>query len=264
MKTQNVDRVDPNFRSWACSFSGCDGGDPTAPIWISGIEWGFGKSRSQTDDEYKASLQKYYSIDLPDEIKQGAVERHDQYDWAVHNRYRFGQSAAKLYLAMNKLPVESYYEIDQLPGKHALFKLNLYPIAFRYAGDSLWEEFGIQDITGMESKETYRTWCFLNRFPVISDLVRQHDPKLIVGMGITYLVDFFACFAGTSGSGNIHVESFGEGRAKRRIYWSVINDGRTVLAVLPFFTGSHGLNSNELIKSVGARLSEIRQEQVRC
>ena len=262
MKTTIDESIDPNFRSWACSFSGCDGGDPTAPIWLSGIEWGFGKSPGQTDGEYEASLQKYYSEDLREDIGKGAVQGHDEYSWAKHNKYRFGQSVAKLYLAINGLPVEQYREIGQLPGHHSLFKLNLYPIAFRYADDSLWAKYGIQEITGMASKETYRTWCFLNRFPVISDLVKKHDPQLIIGMGITYLVDFFACFAGNSGSGNIRVEFFGEGRAQRRVYWSAINNGRTVLAVLPFFSGSYGLNSNELIKTVGTRLGQIRQAEL--
>lgn len=27
-------------KEWACSFSGCDGGNPNAPIWLCGIEWG--------------------------------------------------------------------------------------------------------------------------------------------------------------------------------------------------------------------------------
>ena len=30
-----------NFKKWLCSFSGCNGGNPRANIWISGIEWGW-------------------------------------------------------------------------------------------------------------------------------------------------------------------------------------------------------------------------------
>lgn len=29
-----------NFKEWACSLSGCDGGDINADTWLCGIEWG--------------------------------------------------------------------------------------------------------------------------------------------------------------------------------------------------------------------------------
>jgi hypothetical protein len=52
-----------NFIQWACSLSGCDGGNPKADIWISGIEWGYNKN-DKTQEEY-------YKVDLAQEIANG-------------------------------------------------------------------------------------------------------------------------------------------------------------------------------------------------
>ena len=40
--------VSPQFRAWACSLSGCDGGNPNAPLYLCGIEWGLGKESVNT------------------------------------------------------------------------------------------------------------------------------------------------------------------------------------------------------------------------
>ncbi|HDR14974.1 MAG TPA: hypothetical protein ENN79_05715, partial [Desulfobacteraceae bacterium] len=238
--------VDPKFSAWACSLSGCDGGDPSAPVWISGIEWGYGKRRGQTDDEYEEAVSSYYSMNLPDEIAKGRYEPRGDYLWQEHLTYPFGRSVAKLFMALNGLGVENYNRIAEMDIDSKIFKLNLYPIAFRHAGDKLWAKYHIGDLTGLDSKEVYRTWCFLNRFPFIAETVKRHNPKLIIGIGVTYLTDFFACFAGTGGSGNIHIgelqPDFKNKQNHRRYYWSKINSGRTLLAVIPFFSSQYGLN----------------------
>ena len=88
--------VNPNFRDWACSLSGCDGGDPSAPIWISGIEWGYSKGNSQSNEEYEVAITHYYVDELPEEISKGKYTPEAKYDWDQSFGYPFGISAAPL------------------------------------------------------------------------------------------------------------------------------------------------------------------------
>ena len=57
--TTNNTRFVENFKEWACSFSGCDGGDVDSPVWLCGIEWRYRRTKGQSVDEYKNELQKF-------------------------------------------------------------------------------------------------------------------------------------------------------------------------------------------------------------
>lgn len=254
--------VDPRFREWACSLSGCDGGSPSASIWLCGIEWGYRKHRGQTKEEYENDVRRYYRDELPKEIAKGRYEPPHDYDWnQTIKEGSFGKSVAKLYMSLKGLKVVDYLEISKKLEDPKLFKLNLYPIPFRYAHDELWDKYGLKDVTGIESKEAYRAWCFLNRFPSITKKVKEHSPRLIIGTGITYLLDFFVCFAGVGGSGAIQVAEIQPedcvNQNAKRYYWLRINEGKTLLAVIPSFSSPHGLNSDFLIQTLGSRLAKL-------
>lgn len=240
------------FEEWACSLSGCDGGNPDADTWMCGIEWG----GNNTDG--------YYQKHLPAEIAAGEYTPENKYDWKKHQKYNFGKNVAKLYAAYQGHDVNEY---DKYLGEfddQSLFKLNLYPIAFRHTGNDLWREHGLQKATGFQDKELYRIWCFFNRFPKYVDLAKKHQPKLIIGLGVSYLIDFFACFAGNRGiASQITIETI-EPQAKtnsstRTFYWAKVGP-ETTLAVVPFFSGSNGLNSYYLLGETGKRLREIVDE----
>ena len=228
---------------------GCDGGNPNADTWLCGIEWGGNNT------------EKYYKNDLPVEIAEGKYTPDDKYVWEEQQGYNFGKSVAKLYAAYKGKDIYKYTEFFEEFGDDSLFKLNLYPIAFRHTGGNLWRENGLHELTPFEDKELYRIWCFLNRFPKYAERVQEHKPKLIVGLGVSYLTDFFACFAGQAGRGaRIQVETVTPAAktnsAERRFYWARINE-KTTLAVIPFFSGSNGLNSYHLLDQTGRRLREI-------
>ncbi len=257
-----TDTTESDFRSWACSLSGCDGGDPQAPIWLCGIEWGYGKEKGQTEVEYESAVREYYLTTLKEEISKGAYVPDTKYIWKEHNNYRFGVTAAKLFVAIHGFQVSEYSKLEELCPDARLFKLNLYPIPFRFTDDSLWHKYGLDSLTGLASKEVYRTWCFINRFPAICAEVSAHSPSLIVCTGVTYLVDFFTCFAGQSGTGRIQQfdihPSSDLNRSPRRLYHAKINNGKTTLAVLPFFSGRYGLNSDYLVQAFGEKLGKLR------
>lgn len=54
-KCQILMTANPNFETWATSYSGCDGGDIGSPerraIWLCGIEWGGARTAEQLQDE---------------------------------------------------------------------------------------------------------------------------------------------------------------------------------------------------------------------
>lgn len=245
--------VPTNFHEWACSLSGCDGGNIGADVWISGIEWG-GGSYDQG---------KYYSRDLPQEISAGEYKScATTYDWAGSLTYRYGVSFAKLYAAMNGRKVEEFREfVRDLDGSQ-VFKLNLYPIAFDSTDPMQWKNYNLDKITGFSEKHIFQTWCFYNRFPVLTSLVAEYRPKTIIGTGNSYLRDFFSCFGGnrrnvaTIQSGEIATQSPNNRRSARRFYWAKISS-QTTLFVIPFFSGSNGLNSNELLQQMGYEIARL-------
>jgi hypothetical protein len=245
--------MNKEIRDWACSLSGCDGGNIDADIWLCGIEWGGG------------SHGNYYTDDLPKEINQGEVVlTHDKHNWKDSITYPYGLSFAKLYTAINGGKVENYKEVENLNGKE-LFKLNLYPIAFNSTAHNLWHENNLDEITGFENKHLFNTWCFFNRFPAFSKLTKEHKPKLIIGTGVGYLLDFLMFFGGGENTDKLHSEKIvpksESNKSDRTFYW-VNLDGNTLLVVIPFFSGRYGLNSNYLLQEMGSRISKLLEQQV--
>ncbi|MEI6893484.1 MAG: hypothetical protein V5789_02390 [Colwellia sp.] len=243
--------MNDNFREWACSFSGCDGGNVDADIWLCGIEWG------------GASHGDYYKKGLPEELVNGKVELSlNKFDWSESLDYPYGRSFAKLYKSIKEEDVKDYKQVSNLDGNE-LFKLNLYPIAFDSTNHELWHKNDMTKLTGFENKYLFNTWCFFNRFPFFSKLRKKHKPKLIIGTGVDYLRDFLMFFGGHENinklcSGSITPES--AANKTDRVYYWVRLDTDTLLVVIPFFSGRYGLNSNYLLKEMGRRISQLLEK----
>lgn len=246
--------IPENFREWACSLSGCDGGNKNAQTWLCGIEWGGGSG----DDGV------YYKSTLPGQIAQGKyVPEGKAFDWQGSLNYPYGRSFAKLYAAIENHSVEQYYDLAMKTWNGSeLFKLNLYPIAFDSTDLLLWHKYGLDKVTGFDEKHLFQTWCFVNRFPVFSKLRTENKPKRIICTGVSYLRDFFLCFGGNQNSSDsiqyedIAPESSSSIQNKRRFYWVALDD-TTTLFVIPFLSGQYGLNSNYLLQEMGKRIREL-------
>jgi hypothetical protein len=256
-------KLNGKFKEWACSFSGCDAGNPKSPIWLSGIEWGFGKERTDSAEQYTLNLTNYYSKELPEEINKGFYAGLTKtYEMGGKSlTYQYGQKVAKLYTVIQGKDISQSTEIAKNSMGSEIFRLNLYPIAFPNEGDELWDNFNLANITGLQSKQIYRTWCFLHRFPWIADQVRLYKPKLLIGTGIGYLTDFIVSFGGSNLAEFIHKETIIGDPAKpetstRTMYWTKINE-HTTIVVTPFFGGIYGLNSDALLQTFGKKISEI-------
>lgn len=235
-------------KEWACSFSGCDGGNPNAPIWLCGIEWGL---RVKDGESY---YQK-----LAEQIMAGPIPlTQTQFPWADSLTYPYGLSFAKLYQVIQGQAIDSHQDVKLLSGDE-LFKLNLYPIAFNSTDSGLWQQHGFDSLTGFSSKSLFNNWCFFNRFPFFAELKQKHKPKLIICTGINYLTDFLMFFGGVKQVDRIYeAKLLANSPEKRTIYWTSL-DG-TLLVVLPFLSGRYGLNSNALLQAAGEKIATLYAE----
>lgn len=236
--------MDENLKNWACSFSGCEGGNENADTWLCGIE------ASGGSDEY-------YENKFSGEIENGKVEANEKFDWKTSITYPYGRSFAKLYTAINGGNVANYKDVAKLTGDE-LFKLNLYPISFKSTNHNLWNA-DIVKATGFENKNLFNTWCLVKRFPFFADIRKNKKPELIICTGVSYLRDFLIFF-GVENINEVKVEgieakSDKNKRHKRNYYW-VKTDG-TLLVVIPFFSGSNGLNSHYLLQKMGERIKDL-------
>jgi hypothetical protein len=240
--------LDQNFIDWACSLSGCNGGDPKSDIWVSGIEYGIDQKEAED----------YYSHNLKEEISKGEFVPSQKYDWKKSLGYTYGRSLAKLYYTIKnpQEDIKNYKNIADKDHDYPLFKVNLYPIAFNSTDDSLWQKYGLYEITGFEERRLFKSWCFLHRFSAISKLVKNKTPKLIIGTGISYLNEFLACYAGSIDiNKSINVGKLSKTK-ERKYYWVKLSNGTTIV-VIPFFSSQSGLNSNDLLQEMGEKIREL-------
>jgi hypothetical protein len=237
--------MEENIKDWACSFSGCDGGNVDADIWLCGIEWGGGSDIG------------YYNKKLPEQLKNGKVDVSlTNFDWNDSLSYTYGRSFAKLYNSIKGGKVEDYKQVSNLEGNE-LFKLNLYPIAFDSTNHTLWHKNNMPALTGFDNKYIFNTWCFFNRFPFFTQLTKKHKPELIIGTGVDYLRDFLMFFAGDEKVSKLNsglITPISEANKYDRVYYWVRIDSNTLLVIIPFFSGRYGLNSNYLLQEMGARI----------
>lgn len=231
------------FKQWGTGYSGCDGGDMGGPdtpaVWVCGIEWGGG----DTAESLATALGE--DVSVPPEGYS---------HWADNIAYIFNWQIMKLLNAIGGGRVADYkaYAEKEQPfiiGSEGYFKLNLYPIGFKNTSLANWKtEF--TEITGFGDKTEYLGWCVENRFPRLREWAKQHQPKLILCLGKTYLEDFGAAF-------HCHEAAFAhEVIDDRDLYWAVNSEG-TLVVVLPFMVNRYGLVKNVSIQKFGERISEL-------
>ena len=230
------------FEAWATGYSGCDGGNINGPIWFCGIEYGGGETESD-----------FMSDDA-------ITPRHIEADkLRNHLKPQYNRKMAKIYSTICQQEVRHYLENAEerqlMSPKGDVFKMNLFPIAFRKDHDELWKKW-IFDRTGLPTKSMYRAWCQNNRFTKIQEWVTNYNPKLIVATSTYYESDFIMAFGGV---GAIYSRDIVEEEKIqcRNLVWLPINDGKTILAITPFLGYRYGINSDELMSGFGNRLNEI-------
>ena len=255
-----MSEITKEFKDWACSFSGCDGGNPKSKVWLCGIEY----AHSGIEEVKKA----YYKNIL----KEKTVGINTNYNFFSSKeegcmKYRgFNQNFAKVYNAYLGDKAENY--LNLLDGNNEILKLNLYPIAFQNTNSEHWKKYNLEKITGFKDKYLYTTWCFFNRSQVFRELREEHKPKLIICIGTSYLLDFIMFFgeqANINNSDYIVSEPLKANSKKNqtrpRVFYR-LKVGETLLVIIPFLSGSaSGLNSYYLWNLMGNRIRELLNDK---
>ena len=262
--------MNENFNNWAKSFSGCDGGNIEASIWVSGIEWGFGKERNENEKEYEEKLKKYYETDLVAEIHKGSVSVPKIYNFKESLKYKFGEVLAKLLFAIMGKNVSGFREIANFSGQE-IFKLNLYPIAFPKSDESLhneiWKKYKLNSFTGIKNDRNYKFWCFYNRFPFLLEQLilskKGTKSKLIICTGTDSIHNYCSTFILDKYNLDINeevikVQTVNGNDNSKKMFW--IMDNNNLIVIVPFFSGRNGLNSDILIEKFGKRIKDILEE----
>ena len=232
-------KANHSFADWSKSYSGCDGGNISASIWFCGIEFGGGHTEETL---------KFKPVNIPpyvdEKLRAKFITR--QYNWKILKLYAtiLGYTP-KEYTSVYKSSVAFDKSSD-------VFKLNLYPIAFHNKSTELWEEWHYKK-TGFPSKPLYQSWCQLNRFPLMKQWVNKNAPKAIICTGSTYLREFLMAFSGIQDAFAIMHENQLDGSA---LLWKEINEGKTILFVIPFL-GQGGLKSDVQLEKYGHEINVI-------
>lgn len=251
-----------SLENWACSFSGCDGGDiENSKIWFSGIEWGYGKNQGQTDESHKSEMEDYYVNRLPKEISEGYCKPYsDKYRLQENISYPFGINTTKLYSAIIGDQVTNYKNNALAGTGSEIFKVNMFPIAFPTKVDSWWSHYGADKITGIPTKQGYRDWILPLRAKFFEISIQKFKPRVIVCFGVEDVDSFSQCYAGLEDSSSMIKEQICDVSIKnnspRTLYWKNIFES-TYLFVIPFPLNRSGLNSNYLLQAFGERIKEI-------
>ena len=230
---------------WLRDFHGCDGGDIGSPekssVWVCGIEWGGG----HTVENLRQIAAEPYTGDTD--------FGYEAWQECVDCPYGGGGGGGGA--ALNGGQVEDYrrFAEEVQPFVHkagsGYFKMNLYPIAFKNTDAGLWQQ-EFSEITGFADKQEYVNFCNRYRFAEMNAWVEKYRPRLIIGFGTSYDNEFNAAFS--DGFRSFKQEEI----AGKKLKWKR-NENGTLLAVLPFPSGSHGLNSNVSLQKFGERLAEL-------
>lgn len=234
------------FRAWCLGHSGCEGGDmggPRAPAtWVCGIEPGGPHSVDA------ASLRCL--VQAPD----AGRPQSGYADWRSNLSGSFRRRIVKLLAALDGWPVGEYRAFAEqrqpfVRGSSGYARLNLYPVGFADTRPGRWNgDFAAA--TGFARKADYLAWCDAQRLPTLRRWVARHQPRLVVGLGKSYLAQFQAAFIGED------VPLVHELIAGKQLSWAV-NDQGTIVAILPFLTSASGLQSDVAIQAFGSRLRRL-------
>lgn len=239
-----------NFYKWAAqNFSGCDGSNVKAPVWVCGIEWGAGKA---SEDETVKEYAKY-----KDQIAKNEVEAIGIYEWEKQREHQYSFKFEKLYAVISGQIIDDVNERKIKYTGNEVLKLNLYPIFFRDTSPEYWKRYNLEEITGFKNKDLYMKWCHINRAHFFRNLVKKNKPKLIICCGLSYADAFLNAFVPQEDNFQyiVSAETFSvnknNGVVERYCYYTKTKD-ETHIFIVPFFGYyKHSLNSDELIQKLG-------------
>ncbi|MBY5980215.1 hypothetical protein [Ferrimonas balearica] len=236
--------LNPDFVKWIQTPTGCEGGNIDGAIWFFGLEWGGDSHQTQTPDLVINHEHPYVSGD---------------YREVFPDDYQYNNKLTKLYAAMLGQPTEHYarvfHETRMFDSGSDTYKGNIYTLSSPRE-DAQYFTSNLQQLTGCRSKEDYKQAHRDHRFPMLQRWVKEHQPQVIVCFGNSYVNDYRGAF--TEQPISFETKRF----AGVKLSFAPINDGNTLLVVLPFIAFySHCLNSDHRIRHAGLQVSQLAQAQ---
>lgn len=224
------------FKKWATGYSGGDGGNLKAPVWIFGIEHGAPGDRKER-----------FTFSEADTLPHWPTER----DEFLRYLNQYNTKVVKLLSVLEGLPLTDYrtfaWERQVFCPESAYFKWNLFPLPLKTISPTEWDAVWVER-TGLPSRNSYQQWCREHRFPVIQSWFETHQPELVIGTGLSFRADFARAFG-------YDPDSFTTHDVKGVVGVKVYTQGR--LVVIPFL--GRPLNSHKKLFAVGEFLIEHRK-----
>ncbi|WP_028111697.1 hypothetical protein [Ferrimonas kyonanensis] len=235
--------LNPDFVKWIQTPSGCDGGNINSSVWFFGLEWGGDAHQVQTPDLVINQEHPYVSGD---------------YRKVFPDDYQYNNKLTKLYAAMLGQPTEHYASVfhatRMFDADSDTYKGNIYTLTSPRENNQFFTS-NLQQVTGCRTKESYKQAHRDYRFPMLRRWVKEHQPRVIVCFGNSYVDDYRSAFSGQS-------ITFTANRfAGVKLFYAPINDGNTLLVILPFIAFySHCLNSDYRIRHAGVVVAQLANE----
>lgn len=245
-----------NFYNWAVSFAGCDGGNlKMARTWFCGLEWGY-------KDGNESEKRKYYkSISLSISRNETSTFNSEFYNFSKHQN-QFGRFITEIYSSIYNFDKNDHSNFN----KSDIFKINLYPIAFRDISEELYQKY-MKDYLQFKSKLEYKQWCMLNRFPFLAEKAKESSSlERIICIGTSHVNEFLSAFGNISPNfeKQVVVEELSSDSPTnlkpKKFYWLKI-DINKFLYIIPFYSSQNGFNEEILRYKFGQRVKEIESEQ---
>lgn len=229
------------------SFVGMEGGNPEAAFWVCDVApttsgasaWPSFKPQPEPGSWDAAFRQRY----------AGQIPR-----WQTHFRISRVLAAARRATLQDDSPIAAleYFERYLYAPGGWDFKLNLFPLRDRPDPVRPWGRT-FREQPELRSRHAYIRLCREGkRFHFLSDLRKQHRPRVILCLGSRYEQDYTRAFGFRREAGDAVSLQPADKAQCLRVY---VQEG-TVLVVCPPFGGVHGLTSDVLLDALGAFVSQ--------
>lgn len=265
--------IETGFKEFALSYSGMDGGNTDAPLWICGIEFG-GQVSPDVKFEPVREMPFWSAKTRSDNLGKAKTSRDRYISW------NYCRMASKLTVCVlsevsctedlnSKWGWRSHYyeqEIDPEDQRKLAdrgycgkfggnLSLNLYPINFPRLEDAHWSETHRQR-TGFETQYHYKAWCVENRFMKLRELVSKLKPAAIVcTSAVDTRNDFRLAFCDPSLPLGDPITLSEQGKKKLVVYKVSGNDGTTTVWIVPFL-GQGGIMADRAIIRLGGMIRD--------
>lgn len=244
------------FPEWAIDYSGMVGGNLKGKLWLCGLEYGGSEDLENLVFELPEPQQPYHNgVPCLD-------DKSELLSWKPQRRY-FDYRVAKVACAYFNLPMTGYqdYFLNRLYHHNGdTFRMNLYPLAFPSTDQGHWQNV-FTEKTGFQNKEDYKAWCREHRFPFLKNLLKTHEPEVLICTGLECFEDFKLAFLDDPIAATALEIQWLDSKGQKKTFY-FYRAGKTKLIIVPFLGNRHGLVSNEHLLKLGEFAREEKLDPV--